>query len=109
MLSTSREFLWIEDLLGSSMSDDEDAALVQAIKARPEQDEEDANDSELEPVVPMTLKKAREMFVKSIKNLQENQTNASLQSIFLLLKDWFEPWRRLDFLPDHAKLTLVPF
>ena len=76
-------------------------------KARPEQDEEDTDASE--PVVPMTLKEAREMFVKGIFFLQENQTNVSLQSIFLLSKDWFEPWRRLNFLPDHAKLTLVPF
>ena len=45
-------------------------------KARPEQDEEDTDASE--PVVPMTLKEAREMFVKGIFFLQENQTDASL-------------------------------
>ena len=42
---------------------DEDTALVET-KARPEQDEEDTDASE--PVVPMTLKEAREMFVKVI-------------------------------------------
>ncbi len=57
----------------------------------------------------MTLKEAREMFVKSKNNLQENQTNVSLQSIFLLSKDWFEPWRRLNFLPDHAKTDIGAF
>ena len=48
------------------------------MKARPAQDEEDADGSD--PVVAMTLKEAREMFVKGKNILQENQTNPSLQN-----------------------------
>ena len=48
------------------------------MKARPSEDEEDADDSN--PVVAMTLKEAREMFVKGKCFLQENlQTNPSLE------------------------------
>ena len=43
---------------------------AEAIMAIPEPAEEDTDDSE--PVVPMTLKEAREMFVKGKKILQEN-------------------------------------
>ena len=59
-------------------SDDEDVALVEVMKARPAEDEEDADDSD--PIVVMTLKKAREMFVKGKCFLQENlQANPSLE------------------------------
>jgi hypothetical protein len=102
LISTSRESLRIKDLLNPFderwvqapvESDDEDVALVQVMRARPAEDEEDTDDSD--PVVVMTLKEAREMFVKGICFLLEIlQANPSLKSISLLSKDWFEPWRQ---------------
>ena len=86
IFSTSRESLRIEDLLNPVderwvqapvESDDEDVAWVEVMKARLAEDEEDADDSD--PIVVMTLKKAREMFVKGKCFLQENlQANPSL-------------------------------
>ena len=69
--STPRESLPIEDLLNPAdeqqvqapiESDDEDRAMVEAIKVRSEQDKEDVDASE--PVVPVTWKEAQEMIVK---------------------------------------------
>ena len=79
------ERMSMEDLLNpaeerwtepSVESDDEDADLVQAIRDRPEEDEEDADDSE--PYVPLTLREARELFVKGKRFLQDNQSDLSL-------------------------------
>jgi hypothetical protein len=77
------------------------------MEVRTERDEEDADDSE--PVAPMTLKEAREMIVKGKKFCRKIRPMLPFKSILLLLKDWFEPWRPCHFLPDHAKLTSVPF
>lgn len=62
-----------------------DAALMEAIKAISEQDEEVADDSEFEPVLLMTLKEQRDKFVKC----QKKSTGKTDQSS--PLKIWRAP------------------
>jgi hypothetical protein len=110
------ERMSVEDLLNPAEerwteppveSDDEDADLVQAIRDRPEENEEDAYDSE--PHVPLTLKEARELFVKSKRFLQDNQSDLSLQKYLVPVESLVRALETMNFAARTRQTSISQF
>ena len=114
--STTRESMRIEDLLNPSdelwteapvESDEEDAALVEAIQVRAEEDQEDADDSVQH--VPMSLKEARELFARGKTFVQDNQANPAMQKFLAPVEGLVRALEAMTFSSRTCQSAMTDF